>query len=78
MILLFSYIRVVELSLVGIRGKKNCLDRYLPLIQSRIILNQYFVKDYAILSTSCVEFDKLIVDILEELLWQAYCKYQIK
>lgn len=34
---------VYEESLIDICNKKNCFDRYLPLIQSRITLNRYFV-----------------------------------
>lgn len=36
---------VYEESLIDICNKKNCFDRYLPLIQSRIILNRYFVRN---------------------------------
>lgn len=36
---------VYEESLIDICNEKNCFDRYLPLIQSRIILNRYFVRN---------------------------------
>lgn len=36
---------VYEESLIDICNKKNCFDRYLSLIQSRIILNRYFVRN---------------------------------